>query len=111
MGGKTWQGPSGGEWVQLDAGAGEKPGWLLIEGPGFNQPGPLLEKVEPGAPAPLVITLYSLITKSDLCEVCIGPDHNIKMLKNWVALRDPHNLKAAKVLVARKMPSDEEQGS
>jgi len=44
--GRRWTGPSGGEWVELDSEV-EKPGWMLIEGPGFGVSGALLEKVGP----------------------------------------------------------------
>ncbi|CAE7310391.1 unnamed protein product [Symbiodinium natans] len=47
--GRTWRGPAGGLWIELDA---KKPGWLLVEGPGFNQTGPLLEKLRPAEEAP-----------------------------------------------------------
>merc|ERR1712039_251762 len=108
--GKLWTGPSGGDWVELDA-AAEKPGWLPVEGPGFNMPGPLLEKVEPSEEAPLVLKLYSLITKSVLCEICVKKGASMRVIKWWVALRDPHKLKPAKVLLAINMPSDTDQGS
>lgn len=34
--GKVWTGPSGGRWAECDVEAGEKPGWVYIEGPGFG---------------------------------------------------------------------------
>jgi len=42
--GRLWTGPAGGKWMELASELG-KPGWLLIEGPGFGVSGPLLEKV------------------------------------------------------------------
>lgn len=108
--GRLWTGPSGGKWVEVDA-AVEKPGWLLVEGPGFEISGPLLEKAELGQESPLVCKLYSLITKADLCEVCLQRKQTIADVKRWIALRDPHALKVQKILVANEMPSDEEQGS
>jgi len=109
--GKTWKGPSGGEWVEINTASGDKPGWLLIEGPGFGVAGPMLEKAELGESSPITLKLFSLITSSELCELCIKQTHTIGLLKRWVALRDPHGLKPAKVLVATEMPSEEEQGS
>eukprot|EP00747_Dinoflagellata_sp_TGD_P209701 gnl/TRDRNA2_/TRDRNA2_83075_c0_seq2.p1 gnl/TRDRNA2_/TRDRNA2_83075_c0~~gnl/TRDRNA2_/TRDRNA2_83075_c0_seq2.p1 ORF type:complete len:204 (+),score=47.80 gnl/TRDRNA2_/TRDRNA2_83075_c0_seq2:52-663(+) len=109
--GRTWTGKSGGEWIELAESPDVKPGWLLIEGPGFNLPGPLLEKVEPGEEEVVVLTLWSLITSSALCEVCVKPTHTISKLKWWVALRDPHKLKPHKVLVAKEMPNEQEAGS
>lgn len=42
------KGPTGGFWVELDtagdSGAGEKPGYVLIDGAGFGTPGPCLQK-------------------------------------------------------------------
>lgn len=34
--GQVWTGPSGGRWAELDVDAGEKPGWVYVEGPGFG---------------------------------------------------------------------------
>mmetsp|Transcript_20394 Transcript_20394/g.64244 ORF Transcript_20394/g.64244 Transcript_20394/m.64244 type:complete len:213 (+) Transcript_20394:55-693(+) len=109
--GKTWQGPSGGDWAEQDPQGSEKPGWYLIEGPGFNQPGPLLEKVDDSEEPHMVVKLYSLITKDVLCEICMKPTETIRSLKWWVALRDPHKLKLNKVVIAREMPSEEQQGN
>ena len=44
--GRTWTGPKGGEWVELDSFV-EKQGWLLVQGPGFGIPGPLLQHPDP----------------------------------------------------------------
>jgi len=52
--GRTWTGPQGGEWVELES-RGDKPGWLLVEGPGFGAPGPLLEKAEAGEEPRMVL--------------------------------------------------------
>merc|ERR1711879_233018 len=83
--GQSWTGPSGGKWVQLDPDA-EKPGWILVEGPGFNTPGPMLENAEPGEESPLILKLYSMITSSEVCEVCIRRGATISTLKNWISL-------------------------
>lgn len=106
--GNTWKGPSGGEWVELDSSAGEKPGWLLIEGPGFNVPGPMLEKASLEGELPVVLKLFSMITNSELCEICVDASQTIGTLKKWISLRDPHNLKAGKVLIAREKPGEDE---
>ncbi|CAJ1407795.1 unnamed protein product [Effrenium voratum] len=47
--GKVWKGPTGGFWVELDvssgdSGAGEKPGYVMIDASGFGTPGPCLQK-------------------------------------------------------------------
>jgi len=54
--GKVWKGPTGGFWVELDmsgdSGAGEKPGYVMIDAHGFGTPGPCLQKAskEDGPP-------------------------------------------------------------
>mmetsp|Transcript_15013 Transcript_15013/g.41141 ORF Transcript_15013/g.41141 Transcript_15013/m.41141 type:complete len:241 (-) Transcript_15013:77-799(-) len=106
--GKTWTGPSGGEWVQLDP-AAEKPGWLLVEGPGFGMPGPLLEKVIPGEEEPIVLYALSPVDDSHLCDICLKPGQTIRHAKNWVAMRLP-GLKAEKITVAREKPSEKTHG-
>jgi hypothetical protein len=106
--GQIWTGPSGGQWVQIDPGA-DKPGWLLVEGPGFNVPGAMLERAECGQEPPLVLKLYSMITSSVVCEICVQRGSTISSVKQWIALHDPHGLKASKVLVSSEMPSESEQ--
>jgi rhodanese-related sulfurtransferase len=34
--GEVWQGPNGGNWAELDTLAGEKKGWVYLDGPGFG---------------------------------------------------------------------------
>jgi len=41
---RRWRGPSGGLWAELAESEGQKPGWVLVEGPGFGVDGPLLAK-------------------------------------------------------------------
>mmetsp|Transcript_47712 Transcript_47712/g.102216 ORF Transcript_47712/g.102216 Transcript_47712/m.102216 type:complete len:393 (+) Transcript_47712:86-1264(+) len=58
--GKVWKGPSGGFWVQLDTsrgdtGAGEKPGWVMVDAAGFGTPGPCLQKANIEEP-PLLLS-------------------------------------------------------
>jgi len=106
--GKTWTGPSGGQWVELDSSA-EKPGWLLIEGPGFNQPGPLLEKVVPGEEEPMVFFALHPVDDSPLCDICLKPSQRVSHAKWWLALRCP-GLKTSKVTIAREKPSAKTHG-
>mmetsp|Transcript_76786 Transcript_76786/g.178107 ORF Transcript_76786/g.178107 Transcript_76786/m.178107 type:complete len:310 (-) Transcript_76786:138-1067(-) len=96
--GKTWTGPSGGEWVELDP-AAEKLGWLLVEGPGFNQPGPLLERVEPGEQEPMVLKVISPVDNSQF-EICLKPTQTIKQAKYWISLHIP-GLVAKKIVATR----------
>ncbi|CAE7736755.1 unnamed protein product [Symbiodinium sp. CCMP2592] len=47
--GKVWRGSGGGYWAELDmssgdSGAGEKPGYVMIDASGFGTPGPCLQK-------------------------------------------------------------------
>lgn len=83
--GQTWRGPAGGEWVELDP-AVEKPGWLLVEGPGFDLPGPLLDRVQPDDPA-VVLSLYSAIGKTELCEVLVKHSDTVDVVKSWIILK------------------------
>jgi len=58
--GNVWKGPSGGFWVQLDTsggdtGAGEKPGYVMVDASGFGTPGPCLQKAFPEDGAPLLL--------------------------------------------------------
>eukprot|EP00930_Biecheleria_cincta_P096879 TRINITY_DN88657_c0_g1_i1.p1 TRINITY_DN88657_c0_g1~~TRINITY_DN88657_c0_g1_i1.p1 ORF type:complete len:221 (-),score=44.46 TRINITY_DN88657_c0_g1_i1:13-675(-) len=106
--GKTWTGPSGGVWVELDP-SKEKLGWLLIEGPGFNQPGPLLELVEPGEEEPIVLFALSPIDDSPWCDICLKPSQTVRHAKHWLALRMP-GLQVEKMMVAREKPSGKTHG-
>mmetsp|Transcript_116723 Transcript_116723/g.326505 ORF Transcript_116723/g.326505 Transcript_116723/m.326505 type:complete len:226 (-) Transcript_116723:116-793(-) len=107
--GRTWRGPSGGMWIELDTSAGEKPGWLLVEGPGFNQPGPHLERVEPGEEEPLVLRVLSPIDDSHLCDICVRASQTVGDAKRWVALRLP-GLRLEKIIAAREKPSGKTHG-
>ncbi|CAE8738076.1 unnamed protein product, partial [Polarella glacialis] len=58
--GKVWKSPSGGFWVELDTssgdtGAGEKPGYVMIDANGFGTPGPCLQKADLQAGQPIVL--------------------------------------------------------
>eukprot|EP00404_Azadinium_spinosum_P021614 CAMPEP_0180619772 /NCGR_PEP_ID=MMETSP1037_2-20121125/34268_1 /TAXON_ID=632150 /ORGANISM="Azadinium spinosum, Strain 3D9" /LENGTH=308 /DNA_ID=CAMNT_0022639853 /DNA_START=1 /DNA_END=927 /DNA_ORIENTATION=+ len=88
--GRTWTGPRGGTWVELDS-LTERPGWLLVEGPGFGTPGPLLQKVEVGEEAPLLLRVEqptrvedpSLIEYRDFV---VSPSAKVREAKRWIAL-------------------------
>mmetsp|Transcript_93941 Transcript_93941/g.163147 ORF Transcript_93941/g.163147 Transcript_93941/m.163147 type:complete len:388 (+) Transcript_93941:78-1241(+) len=59
---KVWKAPKGGFWVELDvsngdSGAGEKPGYVMIDAAGFGTPGPCLQIAnEPDGP-PVILTV------------------------------------------------------
>lgn len=58
--GKVWKGAGGGFWVELDiskgdSGAGEKPGYVMIDANGFGTPGPCLQKADAADGAPLIL--------------------------------------------------------
>lgn len=58
--GKIWKGASGGFWVELnvadgDSGAGEKPGYVMIDANGFGTPGPCLQKADPASGPPILL--------------------------------------------------------
>ncbi len=104
--GKLWTGPSGGTWVEADP--NEKPGWYLVEGPGFNQPGPLLELVEPQDEEPIVLFALSPVDDSPLFEICLKPSQTVRHAKLWLALRS--GLRVNKITVAREKPSEKTHG-
>merc|ERR1711879_1074647 len=95
--GRTWTGPCGGEWVELDMWR-EKPGWLLVHGPGFDQRGPLLEKVLPGEEEPMVLSVMSPVlsdgvTQSTedvhLCDICARPSQTLGEVKGLIVSQCP----------------------
>jgi len=45
--GRTWTGPSGGVWAEIDELDGEHASWALVQGPGFGVSGPVLVEVSP----------------------------------------------------------------
>jgi len=58
--GKIWKGPTGGIWVELDvssgdSGAGEKPGYVMIDAAGFGTPGPCLQIANAEDGEPLIL--------------------------------------------------------
>mmetsp|Transcript_59234 Transcript_59234/g.173255 ORF Transcript_59234/g.173255 Transcript_59234/m.173255 type:complete len:386 (+) Transcript_59234:116-1273(+) len=89
--GRTWTGPRGGEWVELDH-VVEKPGWLLVQGPGFGVPGPLLRKVEVGEEPPLLLRAErpgesgSLEGEAEMREFVISTNARVSEVKEWIAL-------------------------
>lgn len=99
--GRTWTGPQGGEWIELD-GKVEKPGWLLVEGRGFGAPGPLLRMVQPDAETPIVLHVLKPERLRDpdnveVREFLIEPSAKIRDAKQWVALM--FDLDASKIIV------------
>mmetsp|Transcript_13030 Transcript_13030/g.29597 ORF Transcript_13030/g.29597 Transcript_13030/m.29597 type:complete len:223 (-) Transcript_13030:37-705(-) len=105
--GTTWQGAAGGWWVEVAS--REKPGWFLLEGPGFGLPGPLLQRVEPDEGEPLVLFALSPVDDSRLCDFCVMPHQTVKQAKSWVALHLP-GLKMDVITVAREKPSEKTHG-
>eukprot|EP00408_Alexandrium_pacificum_P019985 CAMPEP_0171209932 /NCGR_PEP_ID=MMETSP0790-20130122/28848_1 /TAXON_ID=2925 /ORGANISM="Alexandrium catenella, Strain OF101" /LENGTH=137 /DNA_ID=CAMNT_0011675553 /DNA_START=11 /DNA_END=421 /DNA_ORIENTATION=+ len=95
--GLTWTGPAGGEWVELDP---------SVEKPGFDLPGPLLERVDPGEEPSVIISLFSAINKTELCEVLIKQTHKIDMLKSWVSLRRRQDVPLHKIWLTKATPED-----
>lgn len=58
---KVWKAPKGGFWVELDtsngdSGAGEKPGYVMIDAAGFGTPGPCLQLANADDGPPLILT-------------------------------------------------------
>jgi len=88
--GHLWMGPQGGQWVELDA-VVEKPGWLLVQGPGFGLPGPLLQKVELGEPATLILHAAKPQqdpdeTNLETREFVLSIGAKVADLREWIAL-------------------------
>jgi hypothetical protein len=57
---KVWKAPKGGFWVELDvsqgdSGAGEKPGYVMIDASGFGTPGPCLQLASAEDGPPLIL--------------------------------------------------------
>mmetsp|Transcript_146429 Transcript_146429/g.355421 ORF Transcript_146429/g.355421 Transcript_146429/m.355421 type:complete len:325 (-) Transcript_146429:90-1064(-) len=105
--GQTWTGPAGGEWVELDP-VLEKPGWLLVEGPGFDLPGPLLERVAPDEETPMVLSLFSAIAKVVLCDVLVRPSQKVSYVQKWINLKRGENLPQNKVWCVKATPEETE---
>jgi len=86
--GRSWTGLQGGKWVELDT-IVEKPGWLLVEGPGFGVPGPLLQKIDPGDEEAIVLC----VVKPDgfdgtrqWRQFVLGRHSKASEAKLWIAL-------------------------
>lgn len=97
--GRSWTGPSGGVWVQTGPDA-EKPGWLLVEGPGFGQPGPLLEQIAAGEDDHMLLNVQNPVDDS-VFQICVKPDQRVRQAKAWIVLKIP-GLKAESVVVTRE---------
>ncbi|CAE7785515.1 dnajb6-a [Symbiodinium sp. CCMP2456] len=109
--GRTWTGPQGGEWVELDSFV-EKPGWLLVQGPGFGIPGPLLQRVKPGEAPPLLLRVAKPVEigcareeEREMREIVVSPTANVRDAKEWIALifglSDPRRIIVGKPTDAR----------
>lgn len=95
--GRTWTGPSGGQWVELDPWT-ERPGWLLVQGRGFERHGPLLERAVPGEEEPIALTVVSPVfndgtrlkaREHHLCDICVRPSQTLGQVKSVIALQCP----------------------
>jgi len=106
--GRIWTGPSGGEWVELDP-ASETRGWLLVEGPGFGMPGPLLEKVEPDEEDSLRLFVLSPLDDSRMFDISVKPSQTVRHVKNWIATRRPW-MSVSKITCAQEKPSSKTHG-
>eukprot|EP00930_Biecheleria_cincta_P004153 TRINITY_DN105037_c0_g1_i1.p1 TRINITY_DN105037_c0_g1~~TRINITY_DN105037_c0_g1_i1.p1 ORF type:complete len:402 (-),score=82.06 TRINITY_DN105037_c0_g1_i1:503-1708(-) len=90
--GRTWTGSQGGEWVELDSFV-EKPGWLLVQGPGFGIPGPIPERVIPDDSPPMLLRVAkpvdvasALEEDRDLRDVVLKQNSTVRDAKEWIAL-------------------------
>lgn len=107
--GRIWQGSAGGTWVELDASA-EKPGWLLVEGPGFGIRGPLLEKIESHDEQPIIIELVNAVKKTSLGEICVKPSQTVQVAQSWISLRVEDNLVYDKIWCMKATRKDVQGG-
>jgi len=89
--GRSWTGPQGGEWVELEAKT-EKPGWLLVEGPGFGAPGPLLEKIEAGEEPRMVLHAARPVVAAamdnsnvEVRDIVVRPSMKVREAKGLIA--------------------------
>eukprot|EP00931_Biecheleriopsis_adriatica_P009806 TRINITY_DN110893_c0_g1_i1.p1 TRINITY_DN110893_c0_g1~~TRINITY_DN110893_c0_g1_i1.p1 ORF type:complete len:232 (+),score=26.51 TRINITY_DN110893_c0_g1_i1:209-904(+) len=94
--GRSWTGPRGGKWVELDS-LVEVTGWLLVEGPGFGISGPMLRKVTADDGEMLVLCAGSPTrhSKDDLKDFVVDLDSKVSEVKIWLSLLfglDPRQL-------------------
>mmetsp|Transcript_37764 Transcript_37764/g.108859 ORF Transcript_37764/g.108859 Transcript_37764/m.108859 type:complete len:294 (+) Transcript_37764:113-994(+) len=89
--GHTWLGPQGGEWVALDAKT-DKAGWLLVEGPGFGAPGPLLEKIQAGEEPRMVLHAARPVVAAamdnsnvEIRDIVVRPSMKVREAKGLIA--------------------------
>mmetsp|Transcript_89748 Transcript_89748/g.262386 ORF Transcript_89748/g.262386 Transcript_89748/m.262386 type:complete len:272 (+) Transcript_89748:117-932(+) len=99
--GQTWVGPAGGTWVEQDPSSSAKPGWLLVEGPGFKYTGPLLEEIAPGEEEPRILRVRSPANDEDMLELCLRPSLTLQEAKVWMARRLP-GLAPRKIVFVKK---------
>ncbi|CAL1142910.1 unnamed protein product [Cladocopium goreaui] len=98
--GRTWLGPAGGHWIELDP-VFHKAGWLLIEGPGFGKVGPLLEEVLPNEPEAIVMRFSSPYNDDEIHQICIKPSWTIGQVKQWMCIRLPC-LRREKIVIVKR---------
>jgi polyketide synthase-associated protein len=109
--GRTWKGPRGGEWVELDT-ITEAKGWMLVEGPGFSAPGPLLQRKEKDEDPPMLLKVerpkvikveQPEMSKEDELveyrEFLLPPRARVKEAKEWIALI--FGLEPQKIIIAQ----------
>ncbi|CAJ1359313.1 unnamed protein product [Effrenium voratum] len=94
--GRTWHGPKGGVWVELDP-AFQRPGWMLIEGPGFGKVGPLLEPAEEA----LVLRFCDPHDDEEIYPICLKPSYTMRQVKRWMCIRLP-SLRLEKIVIVKR---------
>eukprot|EP00930_Biecheleria_cincta_P010100 TRINITY_DN112023_c0_g1_i1.p1 TRINITY_DN112023_c0_g1~~TRINITY_DN112023_c0_g1_i1.p1 ORF type:complete len:247 (-),score=39.05 TRINITY_DN112023_c0_g1_i1:35-736(-) len=110
--GKTWRGPAGGVWVEVDSfvmpDLPEGVGWALVDGPGFGLRGPAL--IDPG----LLDKDYQQInvrfsTSTPIFSCVIGKQKTVGDLVHEVCSR--LGLKRVEVVLTKALPKDAPDGS
>jgi hypothetical protein len=117
--GQTWRGPRGGEWVELDS-ITEASGWMLVEGPGFSAPGPLLQRIpQPEYEPPMLLHVERpMEAKSSLAdrddreegalieyrEFLLRPSASVREAKEWIALI--FGLEPQRIIIAQPKTQD-----
>ncbi|CAE7432828.1 Wdr35 [Symbiodinium pilosum] len=98
--GRSWVGPAGGLWVELDP-CFQKPGWVLVEGPGFGKAGPLLEEALPDEGEAMVMHFKNPFDDDEVHELCLKPAYNIHTVKKWMCTRLPF-LRLDKIVIVKR---------
>lgn len=89
--GRTWRGPSGGLWTELDSAVEAKGGWVLIEGPGFGLKGPVLGNTKPQQEhLPQLSEAAELKTRASRVLVdLVGPAQKLQHMPKSAAIMMP----------------------